>query len=939
MTTPKWLEETFQVQFEQKTNVQLLRQFRTNNAFCYDNDKDQNIIGLCVTENDWTSLDIPTHQLQQLQYLNLSDNTSLQTINFLGSLPMLQHLDVSDCQLKQLVLEEDFSQLEDLYLQGNQLKKLEIWGKMPQLRLLDVSRNKGLSTLPERLFQFPKMKHLFVYESPILFAEENLSEFRGNVWQKAKVYLTELDKGKKVNHRAKMIVVGNGRVGKTSMIKRLQNEEFDPKEKYTHGITLGILSSEHLPNVASDDFHMQIWDFGGQEIFYATHQFFMTNNALYLLAWTSREKVEAYKQRMEEEDELVEFGEKWRKEQNWLENIRAYTPDAPIIMVQTHCDSKRLPSQPTFKDEPYEVEDCFFSALKPEIGLGDLQHLISENIQGLKYFGQEYPVTYDNVIQALEREKESIPFINKERYSEICQRAGVDKESETELLSYLNTTGHCVHYPDNDHLADNIYIDPDWLTKCVYALLNKKLKEASGQMTEHYIRESLKDLRTQKGIEVEQKDLLELLKSFKLIFQMEKQFQAEVALQKVYIYPEYLPEKLEGNAWVFYRKIKKELKRAYVIHYTQYLPENILINIISHYGPDATDDVVWKNGIYFTNDQGEEAIIELDADSNTFEIYTKPNQDTKRLQREICHQFRAMGRNTPMEISPDPSKGFIDWNTLTKDRFVEAFMSGPEVCMIGTSTGESIPFDSIAHLVSEQCHMQLERKAKEKKRVKTKGPAIYFSYAWGDDREEGTSREEIVNELYESLKEDGFTVVRDKKDLAFGRSIKEFMKELSEGDVILVFTSEKYFHSSYCMFELNSIAAKCEYQREKFQDRIIPIPVEFINFKNRKTLAGLKRFWKTEETEWSDHITEFKGTMSQWEWDEYQFAKDLNRLYFSKLTGFLIDINQGSTEILSANNFELIKRTILQRLQQQNPDSTDLLKMIQSIQSKLDNSK
>ncbi len=34
---------------------------------------------------------------------------------------------------------------------------------------------------------------------------------------------------------------------------------------------------------------------------------------------------------------------------------------------------------------------------------------------------------------------------------------------------------------------------------------------------------------------------------------------------------------------------------------------------------------------------------------------------------------------------------------------------------------------------------------------------IFFSYAWGDENEQGESREKIVNELYESL-------VRDYKE-------------------------------------------------------------------------------------------------------------------------------------------------------------------------------
>jgi len=191
---------------------------------------------------------------------------------------------------------------------------------------------------------------------------------------------------------------------------------------------------------------------------------------------------------------------------------------------------------------------------------------------------------------------------------------------------------------------------------------------------------------------------------------------------------------------------------------------------------------------------------------------------------------------------------------------------------------------------------------------------IYFSYAWGDSGEEGESREKIVDELYESLKADGYEVNRDKQDNHFGDSIGQFMDDLGDGDLVLVFTSEKYFKSAYCMYELNELGSRFEYKPNQLRKAILPIPVEFINFKKRDTLAKYKRFWKKEEEGWAAHVEEFKDSMSVWEWKEYQFAKELNGVYFSKLIGVLIDINQSTTKLLSKNDFALVKDTIKKRL-------------------------
>ena len=35
--------------------------------------------------------------------------------------------------------------------------------------------------------------------------------------------------------------------------------------------------------------HLVSWDFGGQDIYHATHQFFLTDRSLFLLLWNARQ--------------------------------------------------------------------------------------------------------------------------------------------------------------------------------------------------------------------------------------------------------------------------------------------------------------------------------------------------------------------------------------------------------------------------------------------------------------------------------------------------------------------------------------------------------------------------------------------------------------------------------------------------------------------------
>jgi internalin A len=73
--------------------------------------------------------------------------------------------------------------------------------------------------------------------------------------------------------------VGQGSVGKTSLVNQLIDGTFNPNESQTDGLTV----REWGVHVNAKDVRLNVWDFGGQEIYHATHQFFLTKRSLYLL--------------------------------------------------------------------------------------------------------------------------------------------------------------------------------------------------------------------------------------------------------------------------------------------------------------------------------------------------------------------------------------------------------------------------------------------------------------------------------------------------------------------------------------------------------------------------------------------------------------------------------------------------------------------------------
>jgi len=190
---------------------------------------------------------------------------------------------------------------------------------------------------------------------------------------------------------------------------------------------------------------------------------------------------------------------------------------------------------------------------------------------------------------------------------------------------------------------------------------------------------------------------------------------------------------------------------------------------------------------------------------------------------------------------------------------------------------------------------------------------IYFSYAWGTNEITGEDREDLVNKLYIALAEDGFNVKRDKMDLDYGGLITDFMQDIGTGDLVVIFMSEKYAKSPYCMNELFLIAQDCKWDKKLFVERTLPVNVEFIDFGKPAAKIPYLKYWKEQKEEWDAYITEWINEVSNADKTKHEYIKKISQ-NFSELVAWYNDINASNKELLSENNFAQVKKAILNRL-------------------------
>ncbi|MEH2241428.1 COR domain-containing protein [Nostoc sp.] len=389
-----------------------------------------NLRTLDLSTNQLSSLPLEISQLSKLTTLFLRNNKLTSLPPEIGQLSNLTTLYLDNNQLSSLPPEfSQLSNLTTLYLDNNQLSSLppEIC-QLSNLRTLDLSNNQQLSSPPPEIVE-QGMQAIFTY-------------------------LRERLEGSQRQWVSKLLVVGEGGVGKTSLLRALRGEEFDTQESTTHGIEIKWLDLSH-PSKVGTNMHLKTWDFGGQEIYHATHQFFLTNRSLFLLAWNAR------------------LGFEQGKLYYWLDTIKALAPESPILLVATHIDERDadLPIVELRRKYPQIIQHYKISS-KFIRGVEELRQAIAEAAAKLPLMGEIWPTTWLNAASAIRTQPKK--QITPQQLWDIMADSQVADISKEVLARWLHELGEILYFQDNEELNDTVILKPQWVTEYISKVLESK---------------------------------------------------------------------------------------------------------------------------------------------------------------------------------------------------------------------------------------------------------------------------------------------------------------------------------------------------------------------------------------------------------------------------------------------------------------------------------
>ena len=419
----------------------------------------------------------------------------------------------------------------------------------------------------------------------------------------------------------KLIVLGQGSVGKTSLIHSLVNTSFNPSEIKTDGIQINRWQVDVPKSDAK--IKVSIWDFGGQEIMHATHQFFLTKRGLYILVLDSR---------LTQEENRVEY---------WLKIIQAFGGESPVFIVGNKIDQHPLDIDRAGLQKKYpNIVGILETSAATGTGIDELKTAITDQVNNLPHVRDFFPETWFTVKTKLEEMGRESNFITHDTYIELfVQNKVSDETSQRTLIGFLHDLGVVLHFQDNPRLEALGILNPRWVTNGVYKILNfHAVFQNKGVLTFEMLDEALNLPEYPSG---KRFFIIDMMKKFELCYDIEA--------DKTFLIPDLLP------------KDQPDLKfngvPAFEYIYPV-LPSSIITRFIVRMNQKIDDGLVWRTGVLLKIGENK-ALVNADIEDRRITIAIDGLEHTRRdalsaIRYQLDDIHRSIQRLNPEKRVPIP---------------------------------------------------------------------------------------------------------------------------------------------------------------------------------------------------------------------------------------------------------------------------------------------
>lgn len=418
-----------------------------------------------------------------------------------------KHLDLSNNQICDIASFSNFQKLNYLNLQSNKIEDISSLYLLNTLRELRFDNNRVKHIDPKAIYSWCSINLLCTTNNPVEnIPPEIINDQNGSMSGIRSFLSDELNSGSEKNNEVKILIFGNGNVGKSQIAHRLSDFPFNPEYNSTQKIDLFLtsLSTENNEN----PLNLNIWDFGGQDIYHVTHRVFMETSALFVIVWDHISEFESHHSWNGNDYENYSLN-------YWIEYVNYHSPCTPILVVQNKIDFLEEGGTliiPASKSEikvkyGYKIDfaevcarpiddqtinkslsDDGIEILKMKI-LNIFRNNSNNEESGLAYnfsdpslaefkrsINTKWPNSWKEVVKEIrEKQKNKVREITKKEFFDLCTEIEKNNNfkisNQSELLRFLSNAS--ILYYNENYLADTVIIDQEWFIEEMYKLFDR----------------------------------------------------------------------------------------------------------------------------------------------------------------------------------------------------------------------------------------------------------------------------------------------------------------------------------------------------------------------------------------------------------------------------------------------------------------------------------
>jgi GTPase SAR1 family protein len=332
---------------------------------------------------------------------------------------------------------------------------------------------------------------------------------------------------------------------------------------------------------------VNIWDFGGQEILYSTHQFFLTKRSVYIFVWEPRTD--------NEEDEF----------DYWLNIIHRLSDDSPVLVVMNKADVRiKSIDEHRYRVKFKNIIGFFKVSCLTKEGVKEFIDNLNATVSNLPHLGDILPNSWDDIRNKITSQNQD--FIPYGEFKDICNN--IDLKNIEYISGYLVDIGEIIHFKDDLILKNIVILNPHWLTKAIYELIHSlEIQRNFGLFDANKLSEYL---NIEKYPPEKHYEILSLMEKFEICFKI-------IGSNNLYLIPTLL-QATPSNPSVLKEFIIPEALK-FEIKYN-YMPSGLIERLICRLNDYIYKESYWKYGVVF-NTENNKGLVRIHKPEKKIVVY------------------------------------------------------------------------------------------------------------------------------------------------------------------------------------------------------------------------------------------------------------------------------------------------------------------------------